>query len=257
MFVNGVNCDIYIGTGAGKKLLEEIKSAAYSVKIVSPYLSASLVEDLIGLKNRGIAVELITENTIEDFQDNRNIKKLIKQQREVDEVAVAKRDKTARTTVIFLVLALSTLALFLVSVFRIQAPIVYLGIVPVISFFLIYLHYRSAVRNKVIYHYRYTALFPFRVFVHHSNNRLDDTARGNTTFVHSKMYLIDDRIAYLGSLNFTVSGTRENYETRIRTEDPVAVEAISQEYTRLMSVAEYAHKDIQAWGKEVYSEPIN
>ena len=34
-FFNGANCDIYIGQGAGKKLLDDITNAKRSVKIVS------------------------------------------------------------------------------------------------------------------------------------------------------------------------------------------------------------------------------
>jgi hypothetical protein len=40
MYFNNTNCDLYIGTGAGKKLLEEIARAESSVKIVSPFVSA-------------------------------------------------------------------------------------------------------------------------------------------------------------------------------------------------------------------------
>ena len=36
-FFNGANCDIYIGQGAGKKLLDDITNAKRSVKIVSPF----------------------------------------------------------------------------------------------------------------------------------------------------------------------------------------------------------------------------
>lgn len=112
MFVNGINCDIYIGTGAGKKLLADIESATSSVKIASPYLSASFVHDLIGKKNRSIDVELITENEIEDFKDNRNIKKLIIQHRETDKSAVTKREKMSKIAVILLLVAFVVISFF-------------------------------------------------------------------------------------------------------------------------------------------------
>lgn len=44
MFFNNAICDVYIGTGAGKKLIEEIENADRSVKIVSPFLSPFLVQ---------------------------------------------------------------------------------------------------------------------------------------------------------------------------------------------------------------------
>jgi phosphatidylserine/phosphatidylglycerophosphate/cardiolipin synthase-like enzyme len=66
--------------------------------------------------------------------------------------------------------------------------------------------------------------FSFKVFV--SPNSGNST---NKTFIHSKIYIIDDEIAYLGSLNFTGSGVKDNHETRIRTTDPEAVAKIIEE----------------------------
>ncbi len=67
MFYNGANCDIYIGKGAGKKLLNDIRNARKSVKIVSPYLSPFLITELINFRKRNLEVELITTDNIEDF----------------------------------------------------------------------------------------------------------------------------------------------------------------------------------------------
>ncbi len=66
-FFNGANCDLYIGKGAGKNLLNDINSASESVKIVSPYLSPFLIKELIGLSKRNINIELITTDKLEDF----------------------------------------------------------------------------------------------------------------------------------------------------------------------------------------------
>ncbi len=257
MFVNGVNCDIYIGTGAGKKLLADIESAKSSVKIISPYLSASLVSQLIDLKNRFVEVELITEDTIEDFKDRRNIKKLIIQHPETDQKAVEKRERMSKITIILLIVAIVVLLLFFFAVYRFQDPSVYLGIVPVLSAFLIYGHYRNAVRDTVIYKYSYSTLFPIKVISGRKSGQTGGIPADGRQSIHSKIYLIDNRIAYLGSLNFTVSGTQDNYETRIRTEDPDAVAKISQEYDRMMQSSDYSEKDLRKWGREVYAEPIN
>ncbi|SDD74800.1 hypothetical protein SAMN05421636_101583 [Pricia antarctica] len=67
MFFNNAKCDVYIGTGTGKKLMDEIENAKRSVKIVSPFLSPFLVKRLIALHSNGIGVQLITTDTIEDF----------------------------------------------------------------------------------------------------------------------------------------------------------------------------------------------
>ena len=55
---------IYIGRGAGAELLHTIKNAKHSVKIVSPYLSAAYVQELIHLCKKGIDVTLITSDDL-------------------------------------------------------------------------------------------------------------------------------------------------------------------------------------------------
>lgn len=70
MFYNGANCDIYIGKGAGKKLLNDIRNAKKSIRIVSPYLSPFLISEIIGIRKRNLDVELITTDNIEDFYGN-------------------------------------------------------------------------------------------------------------------------------------------------------------------------------------------
>ena len=95
MFYNGAKCDIYIGKGAGKKLLLDIRNARKSIKIVSPYLSPFLISELISFRKRNLEVELVTTDNIEDFYGKyeRNIHKLIIQNRETDKEAEEKREK--------------------------------------------------------------------------------------------------------------------------------------------------------------------
>lgn len=74
---------------------------------------------------------------------------------------------------------------------------------------------KGRIKRTRVYHYTYEQVFPLRVLLSRNN--------GASTTLHSKVYIIDDRIAYLGSLNFTKSGTQSNYETRIRTTEQAAV----------------------------------
>ena len=95
MFFNDAKCDVYIGTGAGKKLMDEIGNAKKSVKIVSPFLSPFLVKKLIEIHSNGIDVQLITTDTIEDFYGDRkrNIHELIRQEVHIDGQARRTRNK--------------------------------------------------------------------------------------------------------------------------------------------------------------------
>lgn len=63
-FRNGVNVDNYIGSGTLKKLLVDLNVAKKSVKVVSPYVSSSLVKRLLYLSEKGISVALVTTDDV-------------------------------------------------------------------------------------------------------------------------------------------------------------------------------------------------
>lgn len=250
MYYNQAICDVYIGTGAGKKLLEDIESAKRSVKVVSPYLSPFLVKKLIDLHYRNIEVQLITMDTIEDFYWDRqkNIHQLIIQDRKTDKEAEALRLKwkhRKRLLYYFLILmVLVTCAM----VFRVQDRMVLWVGFPLLLVLFLIRYYSSKIRNAKIYHYSYRQLFPFKVYT---------TPIGNSyshPFIHGKLYLIDDGVAYMGSLNFTNNGTRNNYETRIRISERKAVRELVGEFDALFHNENYLKKEVVEWGRELYGE---
>mgnify|MGYP001076114329 FL=1 len=253
MFFNGAKCDIYIGKGAGKKLLHDIENANDSVKIMSPYLSPNLIKELINLHSRNIPVQLITTDNIEDYKKDQEkiIYKLILQNRESDYEAILKRNKLNKIKTIFGYLTFALVIAVCGSYAYFIDLRVALGIIPIILFFTINRIYKSLVKNKRIYNYWYSQLFPFKVFMSPYQTELSDT------FIHGKIYIIDDRIAYLGSMNFTTSAAKYNYETRIRITDPRALKEINDEFHELFNNSNLPIRDIQFWGKQLYQEPIN
>lgn len=86
MYYNNANCDLYIGTGAGKKLLHDIGQAQHSVKIMSPFVNPDLTADLIALQERGVAIRLITSDDLETHGERSrdHIRQLLRQQVHVD-----------------------------------------------------------------------------------------------------------------------------------------------------------------------------
>lgn len=253
MFYNGANCDIYIGKGAGKKLLNDIRNAKTSIKIVSPYLSPFLISELINFRKRNLRVELITTDNIEDFYGSykKNIHKLIIQNRKTDNEAVAQREKWKDINKILLYIDIGLLLLIIGLAYFLRDIKVAFGLIPIGVILLIIKLYKNKIKNKRIYSYWYSQLFPFKVYMSPDTTELSDT------FIHGKIYLIDDHIAYLGSLNFTASGTKHNYETRIRTTDPKAIKEIKNELHQLLNHSNLPERDIQYWGKQLYKEPIN
>lgn len=253
MFYNNAVCDIYIGKSAGAKLLQDIRNAKRNVKIVSPYLSPSLIKELIFLHNKGINISLITSDEIEDFYGyDKNINKLIVQKRHTDEKAKQSRDSliSLSGTLLFTIIGLAIVLVPLIFLLK-EWKLAYGFILVVLLFFVRDFIVRQ-IKNKRIYHYTYKQLFPFKVFISPNNGN-----SFNKTFIHSKIYVIDDEVAYMGSLNFTGKGIKDNHETRIRTADLHAVAKIVEEVNEIFFNPNLAERDLQFWGSQMYPEPIN
>lgn len=253
-FFNGANCDIYIGKGAGKKLLDDISTAKKSVKVISPYLSPALINELIILHSKGIKISLITNDTIEDFYGNyeKNIFKLIKQHRTLDSSSNELRNKWIGFEETIRYMFLGFLAIFVFALFLFKSFKTLYILFPLILIYLLRKMFLYKIKNKRIYNYSYSQLFLFKVYISPTNITND-----SNTFIHGKIYIIDDEIVYMGSLNFTANGTKHNYETRIRTIDKIAVDKIIKEYNELFYNSGFPERNIQDWGKQLYNEPIN
>jgi phosphatidylserine/phosphatidylglycerophosphate/cardiolipin synthase-like enzyme len=256
-FKNAVSSDIYIGRRAGKQLLHDIDNAQRSIKIISPFLSPIYVERLIHLKNKGIDVHLITSDEIEDYKtpDKKSIiPQLIRQVRHTDENQKKRRDILIRIKIWFL---LASILIFLISI---SSP--YLlknfnfleGIILSVVLFITYISIKSTVRKKRIYTYTYKELFPFRVFISPYKRQLKGLS---DYYIHSKVYIIDDMIAYLGSINFSKGGLDYNFETRIRITDKDTIVGLNTMFDELFSNKDNYFILTETWGKQIYSEPIN
>lgn len=58
---------------------------------------------------------------------------------------------------------------------------------------------------------------------------------------------------YMGSLNFTESGTKYNYETRVRVTDPNAIQEIDTEFDALFHDPDLGFFWVEEWGKSFYA----
>ncbi len=253
MYYNGVKCDIYVGTGAGSRLLKDINNAEKSIKIVSPFLSPSLVKHLIRLYERNIDIELITTNNIEDYHGDyeKNIHKLIIQNRIVDTEAEEKRNNWIEFAKKLLFINIGIFIMLIVLAFLLQEFMLTIGAIPVIILYIVRKSYLKKIQNKKIYNYRYTKLFPFKVIL-----QSDGYSYGEA-YIHSKIYIIDNKMAYLGSLNFTKSGTETNHETRVKMRDTEVIKRLNDEIDDLFENEELPEVSVNFWGSQLYPEPIN
>tara|TARA_R110000744_G_scaffold8679_3_gene28520 strand:+ start:4933 stop:5661 length:729 start_codon:yes stop_codon:yes gene_type:complete len=242
-----------MGTGAGTKLLQEIGNAQRSVKISSPYLSPKMVDELVWLHKKGLKVTLITSDKLDSrsYRQEKSIQPLVVKNRNLDEEANRNRKRWLFTQKALMAGSIA-LTILLIILFLTSYDLTYtLALGISFMFFLSSKYARRKTKNTKIYSYTYSTLFPFKVFIAPDSYQLNDI------FIHGKIYIIDGHTAYLGSLNFTESGTKYNYETRIRVTDIEAVRKIEEEFDELYDHPDFAFFGIEEWGKSIYNEPIN
>lgn len=223
------NSIIKLGRGIGTEILNSIKSAKTSVKIVSPYLSPDYIKELIHLHNKGVQVTLITCDNLEtnqwsDFKSSNIIKK-----EKIQDIKLKKLKK-------FLYFA--SFILFLVSItgFLIITLSPELLFIPVI---LLIISIISFVTAWIINDFKYNYYPIFRLKVFDSKSGINPQS---TNLIHSKIFLIDNKILFLGSANFTYSAFKTHYETIIKVLDGKAIKDIDDEINKIYDSKELKEK---------------
>ena len=98
-----------------------------------------------------------------------------------------------------------------------------------------------------VFNFEYESVFPLKFLIAPENANFPIK-----TFVHSKVFIIDDEVMYWGSMNFTSMGTQDNYETRIRTTDEITISKMSQEFASLMNSNKLPERKLSIWGHQIY-----
>ncbi len=117
-----------------------------------------------------------------------------------------------------------------------------------ISFFCFYVFKKKKEQSEKIeiYKYDYSEKLNFKY--------LRDNY-GEKMFIHSKIYIIDRKIAYLGSLNFTNKGFTSNFETRIRiTQQEKIKELVDFVHSVFDDDINFKKHEMYYLGKQIYSE---
>jgi phosphatidylserine/phosphatidylglycerophosphate/cardiolipin synthase-like enzyme len=232
--------EITLGRKAGLEILDSIKKAKKSIKIVSPYLSSSYLEELVNLSKKGIEITLITCDKLTDNRDYSKFSKfevqdVIKQGNKIIDPEIKKSKKRGMK---------SSLVIFLISLFSFLVPtLLYFSISIFFLGLLIFFYY------YFINQYRYTYYSTFKLKIFDSKSGINPQS---TNLVHSKIFLIDDEILFLGSANFTYSAFNTHYETIVKVRDIGAIAEISKEIENIFNSTELKSKSIQELGKKIY-----
>lgn len=230
---NNVNCDIYIGTGCGAQLIEAIDSACKSVDIVTPYISIELLNKLLKLAENSIKVRIIAGDSYHGFggiisKDRHTASVLIRQEQHTDDDEQKRWVKLKRAEKYFWYGSFVLSAALAVGWLATHTLHFVWGIPALLIFLAVAIKKRLAAASTRVFSYTYVEPISFKVFEEYKRN-----SNSRATTIHSKIYVIDEKIAYLGSLNFTASGTEHNCETRVKTTDEGAAAAIMQDIDRL------------------------
>lgn len=215
-------------------------------------MSSPYVNELVSLHNKNVDVRLLTTDKIKENNSYHDfLSKLIIQHRIVNEEAEKTRNKWIDWCSFLLFGIVGYVIAFVLTVYFYWSIKLFYGIIPFIIAILIRKLYLEKIVQKRIYDYKYESLFPFKVLISPNNKNSEEV------FVHSKFYIIDDQIAYLGSLNFTESGMKYNYETIIKITDKESVDKIIKEFNHLFSSSTFPSHHINEFGKELFTEEIN
>lgn len=117
------------------------------------------------------------------------------------------------------------------------------------------LHYKKvALRTLVTHAYRYSTTLPLRIVPSpYEKNRINKA----NTLIHTKLFIIDDSVAFLGSVNFTKAAFFFNYETRITVTSPESLAALNGEFQGLFAGVGMPCVDIAPLGRSLYGETRN
>ncbi len=255
--------DVYIGSRAGVKLLNDIDAAEHRIRIMSPYVSPREMQLLRDRAEQQCQVDCIATVDLQqfDWRQTETARNVIAQER------------TARPAVRWVFRSLAAIAALL-AVFAIAALVMLFVrlemLLEIEALQPLWVSIPGAIAGAIVaysiaralpvYRYRYKSMFPVKFLVKQGAGTAGAERSGGeqshpTPFHHVKLYLIDERITYLGSLNFTDAGLQANVESRLRSTDSELAKQLSSYFDRVL--ATYPEADVEWLGKRVYAEPKN
>ena len=237
--------DVFVGTSAGSPVYHDIREATRSVRVVSPYLGDHLAAVLLACQERGIAVTAVVAN---DGGNARDLaRKLVVQdvQLDSDRLRLSRYGSILSASAVIVAAALLGWSLRTGS-FSLSPAALLLGLLAVLSW--------SFFRRLAIYVYDYAyRLHGLRVV---PSPRCYPYALKDASppFVHAKLYIIDDRVAYLGSANFTRAGLFDNLEAMVRLKSPDAIASLGRYVDELHAAGPFPAYPPQLWARPYFHE---
>lgn len=232
---NNVLCDIFIGKNAGTDIKQNLKKAKKTVTIISPFLSGHITsQEIKRLLENNVKVNIVTKDTFRLYP-------LLKEVTSTNSKSFLNENYHSNflkflLTFIFALITLLSINIILFLSFgfsfikniSIDFQIFFTIVLAGISVILL------KKMNSGNYYSNYSIRKNLNLHVLEKNYQL-----------HSKIYIIDNKIAYLGSLNCTDSGFRYNHETRIKTKDKKFISDLNKLYKEFLELPAIPLKTLQ------------
>ncbi len=199
--------EMFAGKNAGKRILKDLFATENEITVISPLIDKIRVSDLFILARKGLKVKLAFD-TLHALGKNSVLKNLISQEIETDMEATLDKISKKRWLNIF-VIVFATIGVsglgYCAYDFKLNPEnginFVHIGI-GILGFLaaMILEVFRQLVIRRKVNTYTYTKRIDFKYF------------KGNLkeNYLTARIIIIDDKIAYLTSMDFT----RESYEDR-------------------------------------------
>lgn len=259
------NIDFSFGKGVGSKIYDALNNAKHSVFVLTPYISQGYVDFLLRKKQDGIDVSLVTTTDAQRGMMDEIYRKILLQHRITDDKKMAYKKKAKRWCFF---LGLSALIAGLVGLiwydFHHHFHSIYnelkrfwyeesVFIVVTMSILFISCVFYNKFHRIKVFSYFYSTRFPFVVVPSLYSKNVKSMSSMLDSFVHAKIYVIDNRDIFIGSVNLTNSGLRHNIETFIKISAHVAVKEIISEINGYLD-AHCRSIDIKQLGAYLYNE---
>lgn len=242
------NVEFSFGKGAGSKIYDAINNANHSVFVMTPYISQGYIDFLLRKKHEGVNVFLVTTTDAQKGKMDEIYKKIVLQHRVTDENKMAFKKKAKRWC---LLIGLGSVLVGLMaffwydihnkfhSVYKELKGFLYddsvLIFISMGVLFLSHVCYKRFHRIKV-FSYFYSTRFSFIVVPSIYSDKHRTITSNLDSFVHAKIYVIDNKDIFIGSANFTGSGLKHNIESFIKITSSEAVKEIITEIDGYLDV---------------------
>lgn len=273
--------ELYIGKGAGNVIREEVNAAKESIKVCSPYISEDYLSSLLDKADNScdpkIELECITQSihsnsptyTKDNFGLSNTYKRILKQHQHINTEKQKQKEHLFSQYERHKKLSLSVLVLsfiypFIGTLLFQKLYAITFSKSHTVPFFILEIHFFIFIVLLVlsILFYRHAkickahsqAIIPVEYSYSFTKNFRLISRDSNFPFPHLKLLIIDKKKAYLGSLNFTVSGFYKNLETCICITNSQTINELCDYFTSLYSASKESALSADSLGSYYFDE---